>query len=223
MREPTLEDIYKFDEMMSDPMARSDLMAGYEAGYDGYEVYTTDDGNIVYYNDPSGQSVAVGMEPIKIAQAPTETMTDAGSGSIKGIDQTMLQKALEISGIGLEQVGRFLDSLGSVDAPLLGRVTLADLTPFVGGPKPEPGPSIMYKQEWQGTPKALQAAGRGESLTTGTGFARQMKRDTALSAAETAFEAVPMTKAIKKVAKRAMQASPVVAPIVGGTEESKDK
>ena len=222
MRQPTLEDIYKFDELMSSPMIRQDLMAGYEAGYDGYEVHATDDGNVVYYNDPSGQSVAVGMEPVKMAQAPTETMTDAGPGSVKGIDQTLIQKALEAAGIGLEQAGRFLDSLGSVNAPLLGRITLADLAPFVGSMK-EPGPSVMYQQEWQGTPKALQAAGRGEALTTGTGFARQMKKDTALAAAETAFEALPMARGIKRVAKRAMKASPVVAPVAGSIDESGNK
>jgi hypothetical protein len=81
----------------------------------------------------------------------------------------------------------------------------------------------MYQQEWQGTPKALQAAGRGEALTTGTGFARQMKKDTALAAAETAFEALPMARGLKRVAKRAMKASPVVAPVAGSIEDSGNK
>jgi len=120
--------------------------------------------------------------------------------SIKPIEQTNFEKALQATGIGLEQAGRFLDSLGQVEVPLLGKVSLADFVPFVGSAK-EGSRSVLAPADWQGTPMALQQAGTGQSLTRGTGFARQMTEDAKLATMDVATNIVPVAKAIGKTGK----------------------
>jgi hypothetical protein len=116
-------------------------------------------------------------------------------GSIKAIDPTRFEKALETTGLTLEQAGRFLDSLGQVDVPLLGKISLADFVPFVGTAK-QGSRSVLGESQWQGTPMALQQAGTGQSLTRGTGFARQMTEDASLAAMDIGMNIVPVGKMV---------------------------
>jgi hypothetical protein len=136
-------------------------------------------------------------EDVLLAAGPSQTMSDAGSGmpTIKPIEQSSFEKALEQTGLTLEQAGRFLDSLGQVDIPLLGKVSLADLVPFVGTAK-EGTRSVLGPAQWQGTPMALQQAGTGQSLTRGTGFARQLTPDASLAVMDVGLNALPVGKAI---------------------------
>jgi hypothetical protein len=142
-----------------------------------------------------------GRQPndLLLAAGPGQTMTDAGGGgpmgSIKAIDPTRFEKALETTGLTLEQAGRFLDSLGQVDVPLLGKISLADFVPFVGTAK-QGSRSVLGESQWQGTPMALQQAGTGQSLTRGTGFARQMTEDASLAAMDIGMNIVPVGKMV---------------------------
>lgn len=131
---------------------------------------------------------------------PQQAYSGRYPDTIKAIEQSTFEKAMQNAGIGLEQAGRFLDSLGQVDVPLLGKVSLADFVPFVGTAK-EGTRSVLGEAQWQGTPMALQQAGTGQSLTRGTGFARQMTEDASLAAMDVAFNAVPVAKGIKAAGK----------------------
>ena len=128
--------------------------------------------------------------------------------TIKPIEQSAFEKALQATGIGLEQAGRFLDSLGQVEVPLLGKVSLADFVPFVGSAKEGTRSVLTSGPEWQGTPMALQQKGTGQSLTRGTGFARQLTEDAKLATMDVATNIVPVAKAVGKVGK-------VLAPKAG--------
>ena len=143
-------------------------------------------------------------ESVQLAAGPSATISDAGRGvaTIKPLPQTTLERALESAGIGLEQAGRFLDSLGRVDVPGLGEISLADLVPFVGSPKPG-SRSVMFPADWQGTPKTLQQMGTGvgsmlDRVTTGTGMARQLNEDAKLTAMDVGFNAVPVGRAVAR-------------------------
>jgi hypothetical protein len=151
--------------------------------------------------DMRPEQFAPGRQPndLMLAAGPSQTMTDAGGGgpmgSIKAIDPTRFEKALETTGLTLEQAGRFLDSLGQVDVPLLGKISLADFVPFVGTAK-QGSRSVLGESQWQGTPMALQQAGTGQSLTRGTGFARQMTEDASLAAMDIGMNIVPVGKMV---------------------------
>lgn len=135
-------------------------------------------------------------EPVQVAQV------GAGlpSGSIKAIEPTRFERALQATGLTLEQAGRFLDSLGQVDVPVLGKISLADFVPFVGTAK-EGTRSVLGEAAWQGMPMALQQAGTGQSLTRGTGFARQLTPDASLAVMDVGLNAVPIGKALAKGGK----------------------
>lgn len=131
---------------------------------------------------------------------PQQAYSGRYPDTIKAIEQSTFEKAMQNAGIGLEQAGRFLDSLGQVDVPLLGKVSLADFVPFVGTAK-EGTRSVLGEAQWQGTPMALQQAGTGQSLTRGTGFARRMTEDASLAAMDVALNAVPVAKAAMATGK----------------------
>ena len=148
------------------------------------------------------EQTAPGTQPgdVLLAAGPSTTMTDAGGGqsrgTIKAIEQSRFEKALENTGLTLEQAGKFLDNLGQVDVPLLGKISLADFVPFVGSVKPGTR-SVLGDPQMQGTPMALQQAGTGQSLTRGTGFARQMTEDASLAAMDIGLNIVPTAKLLK--------------------------
>ncbi|NDB69681.1 MAG: hypothetical protein EB015_17095 [Methylocystaceae bacterium] len=105
------------------------------------------------------------VDGMQLAAGPSDTRTDAprSYGSIRAVEPTTFEKALQAAGIGLEQAGRFLDGLGQVDVPVLGPVSLADFVPFVGSAKPDTR-SVMGEPDWQGTPKVMQQLGSGQSI-----------------------------------------------------------
>ena len=148
------------------------------------------------------EQTAPGTQPgdVLLAAGPSTTMTDAGGGqprgTIKAIEQSRFERALENTGLTLEQAGKFLDNLGQVDVPLFGKISLADFVPFVGSVK-EGSRSVLGDPQMQGTPMALQQAGTGQSLTKGTGFARQMKEDASLAAMDIGLNLVPTAKLLK--------------------------
>lgn len=199
MKPPTIDDIYMADAYLATPGVRQGLLERASEGNDD-EVMTedTDDGQVVYYRTPYGEMVPVGR-PIMLAAGPSQTMTDAPAGATIGpLPQTTVEKALEQTGLTLEQAGRFLHSLGQVQIPGTElRFSLADLVPFVGSEK-------EGSTDWQGTPRTLQKMGTGvgsmvDRVTTGTGMARQLDEDAKL----TAMEVMPIgvSKAARSVGK----------------------
>jgi hypothetical protein len=139
------------------------------------------------------------LDGMQLAAGPTQTRTDApqGYGSIRAIEPTTVEKALQAAGIGLEQAGRFLDGLGQVDVPGLGQISLADIVPFVGSAKPGTR-SVMGEPDWQGTPKVLQAPAAGQPIVTGKGQTMQLSPDAKLAAMDVAFNAKPVAAGMKK-------------------------
>ncbi len=118
----------------------------------------------------------------EIVVKPEETLQE--------IKQTPFERTLEATGLTLEDVGAALDSIGKINIKGV-EIGLRDLLPFVGSI--EDGKVI-------GTPAALQAAGRGESLIKGKGMAAELSTDAKLMAADvlTAGVAVPAAKGIAK-------------------------
>ena len=153
------------------------------------------------------------LDGMQLAAGPSATRTDApqGYGSIRAVEPTTFEKALQAAGIGLEQAGRFLDGLGQVEVPGLGNVSLADFVPFVGSAKPGTR-SVMGEPDWQGTPKVLQAPAAGQPIVTGKGQAMQLSPDAKLAAMDVAFNAKPTAALVGKTAK-AVGAE--LAPVVG--------
>lgn len=118
--------------------------------------------------------------------------------TLKEIKQTPFEKTLEATGLTLEDVGNALDSIGKINIKGV-EIGLRDLLPFVGSV--EDGKTV-------GTPAALQAAGRGESLTRGKGMATELTSDAKLMAADilTAGVAVPAVKGVAKGIKKITKA-----------------
>lgn len=110
--------------------------------------------------------------------------------ALQEIKQTPFERTLEATGLTLEDVGAALDSIGKINIKGI-EIGLRDLLPFVGNI--EDGKMI-------GTPAALQAAGRGESLIKGKGMAAELSPDAKLMVADvlTAGVAVPAAKGIAK-------------------------
>ncbi len=142
------------------------------------------------------------LDGMQLAAGPTQTRTDApqGYGSIRAIEPTRVEKALQAAGMTLEQAGRFLDGLGQVDVPLLGPISLADIMPFVGSAKPGTR-SVMGEPDWQGTPKVLQAPAAGQPIVTGKGQAMRLSEDAKLAAMDVAFNAKPVATGLKSAGK----------------------
>ncbi len=197
-KQPTIDDIYMADMYVTTPGVRQGLLERAAEGVDDDLVTEdTDDGQAVYYRTSYGEMMPLGR-PVMLAQAGRQTMSDAGSGmpTIKPIEQTAFERALQRTGLTLEQAGRFLDGLGQVQIPGTDiKLSLADLVPFVGTAK-EGTRSVLGPAEWQGTPMALQQAGTGQSLTRGTGFARQLTPDASLALMDVGLNAVPVGRAI---------------------------
>lgn len=134
--------------------------------------------------------VAEEPKPIKaVAQAPvvpmpkTEVLTE--------IPPSPLQQGLGKLGVGLEKIGNLIDEASpltlnealGVNIPILGELTFRDIVPLVGSKKTE---QTMTGAETrtEGTPSALQAAGRGESLIRGKGVTTSLTPDAKLMAAD---------------------------------------
>ena len=156
--------------------------------------------------------VAEEPKPVQVAQAPvipmpkTEVLTE--------IPPSPLQQGLGELGVGLEKIGNLIDeaspltlneALGT-NIPILGELTFRDLVPLVGS-KQTRQTMTGSETRTEGTPAALQAAGRGESLIRGKGVTTSLTPDAKLMAADvltttTGSKAISkgisaMTKAIK--------------------------
>lgn len=135
-------------------------------------------------------------------------------GEIKAIPQTGLQRIMEQTGLTLQQIGDSLDAIGKVKIGGI-EIGLRDLLPFVGDTEERVDPATGEVTTVQtGTPKALEMAGQGVSMTTGTGLARQMRPDVANAAFDVVdvagigkAAAVGGKKAVKKATK-AMKGMP---------------
>lgn len=211
-KQPTIDDIYNFDAYISTPGVREGLMQRATLEDTEFTLEDTDDGQAMYFNTPHGEQVFVGMPEqtmpgrqegdVMLAEAgsrglPEQAYSGRYPDTIKAIEPTRFEKALDNTGLTLEQAGRFLDNLGQVDVPLLGKISLADFVPFVGSVK-EGSRTVMGPSVIQGTPMALQQAGTGQSLTTGTGFARKMTEDASLAAMDVGLNLVPTAKLLAK-------------------------
>ena len=128
-------------------------------------------------------------KPIQVAQAPvipmpkTEVLTE--------IPPSPLQQGLGELGVGLEKIGNLIDeaspltlneALGT-NIPILGELTFRDLVPLVGS-KQTRQTMTGTETRTEGTPAALQAAGRGESLIRGKGVTTSLTPDAKLMAAD---------------------------------------
>jgi hypothetical protein len=169
-------------------------------------------------------SVAEYLLPQANAQPDESDMQLASSNQVMSdapgivpIPQTGFEKVMERTGLTLEQIGSELDKLGKVKLGGI-EIGIRDLLPFVGS---------IEDGKLTGTPAALQAAGRGESLITGTGFTTQLKPDAKMMALDvaTAGVAKPMFQAGKAAAKGVAKALPKDMPVgmsikmLDGTDE----
>jgi hypothetical protein len=150
----------------------------------------------------------------------------AMAGEMSAIEQTTGERVMEGIGTTLERAGQMMDQgkateLGRIfsvidewvpgtlneitgkQIPIIGDMRLRDLMPFVGGTEQVQDPmtgEMMTKEV--GTPQAFKMAGRGESLTTGTGFTTQLKSDPKLAALELGMTVAPVIKpAVGKLAE----------------------
>jgi hypothetical protein len=152
------------------------------------------------------------VKPVQVAQASvvpmpkTEVLTE--------IAPSPLQQGLGELGVGLEKIGNLIDeaspltlneALGT-NIPILGELTFRDLVPLIGS-KQTRQTMTGSETRTEGTPAALQAVGRGESLIRGKGVTTSLTPDAKLMAADvltttTGSKAISkgisaMTKAIK--------------------------
>ena len=175
------------------------------------------------YIDSLSSQVFPGPEPMEVAGTVRPGALD---GEMKAIEQTTGEAFMEGLGTTLERAGQMLDKgqateLGRIfsvidewvpgtlneitgkQIPVIGDLRLRDLMPFVGGTEQVQDPitgEITTKEV--GTPQALQMAGRGESLTTGTGFTTQLKSDPKMAALELGMTVAPGVKpAVGKIAQ----------------------
>jgi hypothetical protein len=173
-------------------------------------------------------SVAEYLLPQSNAQPDELDMQLASSSQVMSdipgivpIPQTGFEKVMERTGLTLEQIGSELDKLGKLNIGGV-EIGIRDLLPFVG---------TMEDGKLTGTPAALQAAGRGESLITGTGFTTQLKPDAKIMALDvaTAGVAKPIFQAGKAAIKGVTKALPKDLPVgmsikmLDGTEQILDK
>lgn len=129
------------------------------------------------------------VKPVQVAQAPmvpmpkTETLTE--------IAPNPLQQGLGELGVGLEKIGNLIDeaspltlneALGT-NIPILGELTFRDLVPLIGS-KQTRQTMTGTETRTEGTPAALQAVGRGESLIRGKGVTTSLTPDAKLMAAD---------------------------------------
>ena len=133
--------------------------------------------------------VAEEQKPVQVAQAPvvpmpkTEVLTE--------IAPSPLQQGLGEPGVGLEKIGNLIDEASpltlnealNINIPILGELTFRDLVPLVGS-KQTRQTMTGSETRTEGTPAALQAAGRGESLIRGKGVTTSLTPDAKLMAAD---------------------------------------
>lgn len=145
----------------------------------------------------------------------------AMQGEMRAIPETQLERSLYTLGVSLEEAGKSLDKYapGSINdlleelrikkkVPVIGDLRLRDIIPFIGGTEkvedPRTGETVTKEV---GTPQALKMAGRGESLTTGTGLTTQMKPDVKAAAMDVGLTVAPVAKQAGQAAVKAVKAT----------------
>lgn len=144
----------------------------------------------------------------------------AMQGEMRAIPQTQLERSLQTLGKSLEIAGQMVDKAapGSINdlleelrikakVPVIGDLRLRDVIPFIGGTEEVEGPGGQMGTKEVGTPQALQMAGRGESLTTGTGLTTQMKPDVKAATLDVGLTAAPFVKPIGQAVVKAAKAT----------------
>jgi len=142
--------------------------------------------------------------PMDTAQAPSVgVVAKKPTDEMRAIEPSKLENALSAAGIGLEQAGKFLESLGSIDVGGV-ELSLRDLMPLVGNS--EDG-------QVQGTPRLLQKMGRGESVTSGKGLTAGIKESSTKDVLMTGFDVATMgaPKLVAGTAKAVMRGIPKFA------------
>jgi hypothetical protein len=213
----TIDDIYFLDAELSDPVIRQSYIANAETDAEDFEVIEDEDGGRgVFLRTTSGlYPVGAAQPKVVLASATGETMSDAPpvaagtvrpgamQGEMRAIEQTPIQKIMEATGLKLEEVGKAIESIGSINIGGV-EISLRDLLPLVGYSEDVTDPLTgQTSQAQRGTPQALQMAGRGESLTTGKGFTTQMKPDVKDAVLDVGFTASPLVKPAAKAVKKA--------------------
>lgn len=214
-----VEDVYFFDEVMSIPGVRQGYLERASSGDPDFVVIKDSDGfEGVFAKGNDERLIPVGPA-IRVAKSITETVTDVSAGTVRPgaaqgemreIPQTGFEKALEKTGLTLEQFGKELENLGSIS---IGGVefTLRDIIPFVGYSQKVESPITGQEETIQsGTPKALQMAGRGESLIKGKGMTTELKREGKDVVADiaTTLPIATIGKTVKKVMKKSKSEEP---------------
>jgi hypothetical protein len=143
-KRPTIEDIYNHDYFMSAPGVREGLMERAKSGDPEFTTEMTDDGDVVYYNAPHGESVPVGR-PVLVAEVgsrglPERAYTGFNPDSIEQIDPTIRQRVSDFmqagfEGIGVDRVTARKNSQTLMGGPSSGlplSMGIADIIPFLG-------------------------------------------------------------------------------------------
>lgn len=164
--------------------------------------------------EPVEPQPAAQQEPTPVAGT---VRPGAMQGEMRAIPETQLERSLYTLGVSLEEAGKSLDKYapGSINdlleelrikkkVPVIGDLRLRDIIPFIGGTEkvedPRTGETVTKEV---GTPQALKMAGRGESLTTGTGFTTQMKPDVKAAAMDVGLTVAPVAKKAGQAAVKA--------------------
>lgn len=147
-------------------------------------------------------------EPAPAMPEPAGTVRPgAMEGEMRAIPQSGIERIMEVTGMGLEEAGKWFESLGTINIGGF-EFSARDLMPLVGYSEERTDPMTGATERVQrGTPQALQRAGRGEAMTRGTGVARQLRPDAKDAATELAGPAAAgAAKAVGAAQKAVRQA-----------------
>ena len=165
-KRPTIEDIYNHDYFMAAPGVRDGLMERAKSGDPEFTTEMTDDGEVVYYNAPHGESVPVGR-PVLVAEVgsrglPERAYTGVNPDSIEQIDPTVRQRISDFmqagfEGIGVDRVTARKNSQTLMGGPSSGlplSMGIADIIPFLGT-------SLQTEEAIIGGKSAIENASQG--------------------------------------------------------------
>lgn len=143
-KRPTIEDIYNHDYFMASPGVREGLLERSKSGDPEFSVEMTDDGEVVYYNAPHGESVPIGR-PVLVAEVgsrglPERAYTGVNPDSLEQIDPTIRQRIADFMQAGFEGMGvdratarkNAQTLMGGQSSGLPLGIGIADIIPFLG-------------------------------------------------------------------------------------------
>lgn len=190
-KRPTIEDIYNHDYFMAAPGIREGLMERAKSGDPEFTTEMTDDGEVVYYNAPHGESVPVGR-PVIVAEVgsrglPERAYTGFNPDSIEQIDPTVRQRVADFMQAGFEGIGvdkatarkNAQTIIGGPSSGLPLGMGIADIIPFLGtGLQTEEaviGGKTAMENAQQGNYGAAAAEGVGAAIGMIPGAAATVK------------------------------------------------